>query len=80
VINSAMIGAISAAGRNRGAPWSDGTLWDDGTGWTDVGSQHHTMRSAASDAVRKKLGLSVEAVRTREVGFNKIIAQSISTA
>jgi hypothetical protein len=69
VINSAMRGAISA-GRNRGAPWSDGTLWEDGTGWTDAGSQHLMMHGAGY-AAKKTLGLSVRPVRTRKVGFNK---------
>ena len=35
MINSAMAGAIAAAGTNSGQRWSDGTLWDDGTGWID---------------------------------------------
>jgi hypothetical protein len=66
VFNSAMRGAISA-GRNRGAPWSDGTLWEDGTGWTDAGSQHLMIHSAGSDAAKKRLGFAVRAVRTRKV-------------
>jgi Protein of unknown function (DUF3489) len=33
--------------------------------------QHHTIRGAISGALKKKLGLKVEATRTREVGPNK---------
>jgi hypothetical protein len=36
------------------------------TGW-----QHHTIRGAISGALKKKMGLRIEATRTREVGPNK---------
>jgi hypothetical protein len=36
------------------------------TGW-----QHHTIRGAISGALKKKLGLTIEATRTREVGRSK---------
>jgi hypothetical protein len=44
------------------------------TGW-----QHHTIRGAISGALKKKLGLNIEATRTREVGPNKSGAKGSST-
>jgi hypothetical protein len=44
------------------------------TGW-----QHHTIRGAISGALKKKLGLTIEATRTREVGPNKAGAKGSST-
>jgi len=44
------------------------------TGW-----QHHTIRGAISGALKKRLGLRVEATRTREVGPNKAGAKGSST-
>ena len=44
------------------------------TGW-----QHHTIRGAISGALKRKLGLTVEATRIREVGPNKTGAKGSST-
>jgi hypothetical protein len=44
------------------------------TGW-----QHHTIRGAISGALKKNLGLSIEATRTREVGPNKTGAKGSAT-
>jgi Protein of unknown function (DUF3489) len=44
------------------------------TGW-----QHHTIRGAISGALKKKLGLTIEATRTREVGPNKTGAKGSTT-
>jgi DNA-binding MarR family transcriptional regulator len=44
------------------------------TGW-----QHHTIRGAIAGALKKKLGLKVEATRTREVGPNKAGAKGSAT-
>jgi hypothetical protein len=44
------------------------------TGW-----QHHTIRGAISGALKKKLGLTIEATRTRESGPNQTGAKGSST-
>jgi hypothetical protein len=44
------------------------------TGW-----QHHTIRGAISGGLKKKLGLTIEATRTREVGPNKTGARGSTT-
>jgi hypothetical protein len=44
------------------------------TGW-----QHHTIRGAISGALKKKLGLTIEATRTREVGPDKTGARGSTT-
>jgi Protein of unknown function (DUF3489) len=44
------------------------------TGW-----QHHTIRGAISGALKKRFGLTVEAIRTREVGPNRTGANGSST-
>jgi hypothetical protein len=44
------------------------------TGW-----QHHTIRGAIAGALKKRLGLNVEATRTREVGPNKVGAKGSTT-
>jgi predicted ArsR family transcriptional regulator len=44
------------------------------TGW-----QHHTIRGAISGALRKKLGLTIETIRTRAVGANKTGAKGSRT-
>jgi hypothetical protein len=44
------------------------------TGW-----QHHTIRGAISGALKKKLRLTIEATRTREIGPNKTGAKGSST-
>ena len=44
------------------------------TGW-----QHHTIRGAISGALKKKLGLTIEATRTRAVGPEKTGAKGSST-
>jgi predicted transcriptional regulator len=36
------------------------------TGW-----QHHTIRGAISGALKKRLGLTIETIRNREVGPNQ---------
>jgi hypothetical protein len=44
------------------------------TGW-----QHHTIRGAISGALKKKLGLTIETTRNREVGPNATGAKGSST-
>ena len=45
---------------------------------TATGWQHHTIRGAISGALKKKLGLTIEATRTREVGPNSTGAKGSS--
>jgi hypothetical protein len=44
------------------------------TGW-----QHHTIRGAISGALKKKLGLTIETIRTRKVGPSKTGAKGSGT-
>ena len=44
------------------------------TGW-----QKHTIRGAISGALKKKLGLTIESIRIREVGPNKTGAKGGAT-
>jgi hypothetical protein len=44
-----------------------------------IGWQKHTIRGAISGALKKKLGLTIEATRTREVGPNRTGAKGSST-
>jgi DNA-binding MarR family transcriptional regulator len=44
------------------------------TGW-----QKHTIRGAISGALKKRLGFTIEATRTREVGPNKVGARGSAT-
>jgi hypothetical protein len=46
---------------------------------TATGWQKHTIRGAISGALKKKLGLTIEATRTREVGPNNTGAKGSST-